>query len=97
MGAKKGQPHRTYSKELKQILLSRMATEPYESLSREFGVSVKTMENWQYKYKKGTNIFDDARLKRPAETKKPTYEELEQEIDILKKMKIFANSQQSKK
>ena len=51
MGAKKRQPHRTYSKELKQILLSRMATEPYESLSREFGVSVKTMENWQYKYK----------------------------------------------
>ncbi|MBQ9790538.1 MAG: hypothetical protein IJW24_02985 [Clostridia bacterium] len=51
MGAKKGQPHRTYSKEFKQILLSRMATEPYESLSREFGVSVKTMENWQYKYK----------------------------------------------
>ena len=98
MGAKKGQLHKTYTKEFKQEVLERMETDQsHESIAREFGVSIKTIENWKYKLNKGINIFGDERLKKQNDNSKPTYEELEQETDILKKMKKFANSQQNKK
>ena len=98
MGAKKGQLHKTYTNEFKQEVLERMETnQSHESIAREFGVSIKTIENWKYKLNKGINIFGDERLKTQNDNSKPTYEELEQEIDILKKMKKFANSQQNKK
>lgn len=98
MGAKKGQLHKTYTNEFKQEVLERMETDQsHESIAREFGVSIKTIENWKYKLNKGINIFGDERLKKQNDNSKPTYEELEQEIDILKKMKKFANSQQNKK
>ena len=98
MGAKKGQLHKTYTNEFKQEVLERMETDQsHESIAREFGVSIKTIENWKYKLNKGINIFGDERLKKQNDNTKPTYEELEQEIDILKKMKKFANSQQNKK
>ena len=98
MGAKKGQLHKTYTNEFKQEVLERMETDQsHESIAREFGVSIKTIENWKYKLNKGINIFGDERLKTQNDNSKPTYEELEQEIDILKKMKKFANYQQNKK
>ena len=98
MGAKKGQLHKTYTNEFKQEVLEKMETDQsHESIAREFGVSIKTIENWKYKLNKGINIFGDERLKKQNDNSKPTYEELEQEIDILKKMKNFANSQQNKK
>lgn len=98
MGAKKGQLHKTYTNEFKQEVLERMETnQSHESIAREFGVSIKTIENWKYKLNKGINIFGDERLKTQNDNSKPTYEELEQEIDILKKMKKFANYQQNKK
>ena len=98
MGAKKGQLHKTYTNKFKQEVLERMETDQsHESIAREFGVSIKTIENWKYKLNKGINIFGDERLKKQNDNSKPTYEELEQEIDILKKMKKFANSQQNKK
>ena len=98
MGAKKGQLHKTYTNEFKQEVLEKMETDQsHESIAREFGVSIKTIENWKYKLNKGINIFGDERLKKQNDNSKPTYEELEQEIDILKKMKKFANSQQNKK
>ena len=86
MGAKKGQLHKTYTNEFKQEVLERMETDQsHESIAREFGVSIKTIENWKYKLNKGINIFGDERLKTQNDNSKPTYEELEQEIDILKK------------
>ena len=98
MGAKKGQLHKTYTNEFKQEVLERMETDQsHESIAREFGVSIKTIENWKYKLNKGINIFGDERLKTQNDNSKPTYEELEQEIDILKKMKKFANYQQNKR
>lgn len=98
MGAKKGQLHKTYTNEFKQEVLERMETnQSHESIAREFGVSIKTIENWKYKLNKGMNIFGDERLKTQNDNSKPTYEELEQEIDILKKMKKFANYQQNKR
>ena len=98
MGAKKGQLHKTYTNEFKQKVLERMETDQsHESIAREFGVSIKTIENWKYKLNKGMNIFGDERLKKQNDNLKPTYEELEQEIDILKKMKKFATSQQNRK
>lgn len=98
MGAKKGQLHKTYTKEFKQEVLERMETDQsHESIAIEFGVSIKTIENWKYKLNKGMDIFGDERLKKQTDNSKPTYEELEQEIDILKKMKNFANFQQNKK
>ena len=98
MGAKKGQLHKTYTNEFKQEVLERMETDQsHESIAREFVVSIKKIENWKYKLNKGINIFGDERLKKQNDNSKPTYEELEQEIDILKKMKKFANSQQNKK
>ena len=98
MGSKKGQLHKTYTNEFKLEVLERMKTnQSHKSIAREFGVSLKTMENWQYKLNQGKDIFEDNRLKKQLNNSKPTYKELEQEIDILKKMKKFANSQQDKK
>ena len=50
----------------------------HESIAREFGVSIKTIENWKYKLNKGINIFGDERLKKQNDNSKPTYEELDQ-------------------
>ena len=69
MGAKKGQLHKTYTNEFKQEVLERMETDQsHESIAREFGVSIKTIENWKYKLNKGINIFGDERLKNKTTT-----------------------------
>ena len=36
----------------------------HESIAREFGVSIKTIENWKYKLNKGMDIFGNERLKK---------------------------------
>ena len=65
MGAKKAQLHKTYTKEFKQEIIKRMDTDQsHESIAREFGVSIKTIENWKYKLNKGMDIFGDERLKK---------------------------------
>ena len=83
MGATKGKSHKTYSRELKLEILARLAnnTQSNKSIAREYGISIKTIEGWVTKQRKGIDII----------------EELQQQIDILKKMEKFLKDQQEKK
>jgi len=97
MGAPKGQTHKTYSKEIKQEILEKLKTnQSHLSLAREYGISIKTIEGWQTKYRKGIDILNDDRLKNPNKSEKPTYEELEKQLDIVKKMMVFIKQQNIK-
>jgi len=98
MGARKGLKHKTHSKEVKLEILAKLETnQSHLSIAREYGVSVKTIENWQTKHRKGIDITNDTRFKKVEKSDEPTYEELKQELEIVKKMQKFLKDQQNKK
>lgn len=99
MGATKGKSHKTYSRELKLEILARLAnnTQSNKSIAREYGISIKTIEGWVTKQRKGIDIITDSRGKKKTTDNNVTIEELQQQIDILKKMGKFLKDQQEKK
>ena len=96
--ARKGQKFNKYSYELKTEIVSKYfnGEEGYTSLSKKYGIPVKTIENWIYQYKHKNNDLKGKKRgrKKGAEL---TQEDYKERYEILKKYQAFLKAQREKK
>ena len=98
--ATKGQKFKKYSKESKEEILRKYHEEfvSAKALSDEYGISVKTIENWLYKSKKGKDIFTDHRQFSSGRPKKEEGDiDYKERYEILKKYQAFLKAQREKR
>jgi len=93
--SKKGQKHRSYSKELKLEIINKYLSKNYSlaSLGQEYGnISRKTIYNWIYKVRNEIPL----EIKRPGR-KKDTDIDYKERYEILKKYQTFLKAQRERK
>jgi len=99
--ASKGQKFRSYSAELKEIILKEYfnEVETPRTLSLKYDVPFKTIKNWITKTKHDIDVRVDhrpGRSGRPKE-KKLTVEDYKERYEILKKYQAFLQARRGKK
>ncbi len=94
--AKKGQKFNNYSKEFKEEILNKYFNNQGSalSLSKEYNISVKTIETWIRKFKKPELYVSSGKLGRPKKDEEIDYKE---RYEILKKYQAFIKAQREKK
>lgn len=98
--AKKGQKFNKYTPELKIEILKKHFEElvPLSALTKEYGISRKTIENWITKKNKGKDIFVDNRQFSSGRPKKnPEEIDYKERYEILKKFQDFIIARREKK
>ena len=94
--AKKGQKFNNYSKEFKEEILNKYFNNQGSalSLSKEYNISVKTIETWIRKLKKPELYVSSGKIGRPKKDEEIDYKE---RYEILKKYQAFIKAQREKK
>ena len=98
--AKKGQKFNKYTPELKIEILKKHFEElvTLSALTKEYGISRKTIENWITKKNKGKDIFVDNRQFSSGRHKKnPDEIDYKERYEILKKFQDFIIARREKK
>ena len=95
--AKKGQKLNKYSYELKMEIINKYLDNVggYTSLSKEYNIPMKTIDNWIYQYKhKNNDMKDKSYLKGRKKDENIDYKE---RYEILKKYQAFLKAQRERK
>lgn len=97
----KGQKYRSYSAELKQVILKEYldGLGGECSLAKKYGIPRETIKNWIRKFKNDIDVRTDHRKGgsgRPK-TKDLTLEDYKERYEILKKYQAFLQARQGKK
>ena len=94
--AKKGQKFNNYSKEFKEEVLNKYFNNQGSalSLSKEYKISVKTIETWIRKLKKPELYVISGKIGRPKKDEEIDYKE---RYEILKKYQAFIKAQRERK
>ena len=94
--AKKGQKFNKYTKEYKEEILNKYFNNQGSalSLSREYNISVKTIETWIRKSKRPELYEKHKKIGRPKKNEEIDYKE---RYEILKKYQAFIKAQRGKK
>ena len=98
--AKKGQKFNSYTKELKEEILSKYLNKEASSgyLAKEYGISPKTIRNWALQLKRGNNVLTDTKETRKGRPKKnPDEIDYKERYEILKKFQDFIIARRKKK
>lgn len=100
--ATKGQKFKKFGPEVKEAVLRRyFAGEASTAmLSEEYGVPRETVKTWIKKTKRGVDVTEDRRKGRVGRRKDPanaTKEDLEEQVEILKKYQAFLKARTGKK
>ena len=94
--AKKGQKFNTYTTEFRTEVLDKYFSGNYSAkmLSKEYGISEKTIWTWIYAFKEGQPIGSNGKRGRPKSDDVIDYKE---RYEILKKFQAFVEAQRKKK
>lgn len=96
--AKKNQKFNSYSSELKKEILDKYFSNQGSSLSlsKEYNISYKTIDNWIWKFKQGKNIVIDHRTISSGNRKEQDID-YKEKYEILKNYQAFLKAQREKK
>ena len=95
--ASKGQKFHKYSKELKKEIMNKYLNNEgtINSLSKEYNIKIKTVQNWIYKINKNIDITIDNKYK--SGRRKEENIDYKERYEILKKYQAFLKAQREKK
>lgn len=98
--AKKGQKFNSYTKELKEEILSKLFNDKatFGALSREYGIPKGTIKGWAFKMRNGKPVLMDTINSRKGRPKKnPNEIDYKERYEILKKFQDFIIARREKK
>ena len=95
--ASKGQKFNKYSGELKKEIMNKYLNNQgtINSLSKEYNIKIKTVQNWIYKINKKIDITIDNKYKRGR--RKEENIDYKERYEILKKYQAFLKAQRERK
>lgn len=95
--AKKNQKFKKYSFEFKQMVIDLYINQkwPASRISKKFNVPIATVGQWAYKLNHGVNIYKNNKI--GMNKKHFTKDDLEEQVEILKKFQTFLKAQREKK
>lgn len=99
--ASKGQKYKKFGPEVRAEVLGKYLNgTPSSWLEGEYGVPQKTIRNWAKKHRMGIDVTVDRRKGGSGRKKKPenlTKEDLEEQVEILKKYQAFLKARTGRK
>lgn len=95
--ASKGQKFKKYTFEFKRMVVDLYINQKWTAkrISKKYGVPPDTISQWAYKLNHGVDIYKNNGLGKNK--KYFTKEDLEEQVEILKKFQAFLKAQRDKK